>query len=80
MGLSAAFCRFRDIFPHPDWVYAWKAEWLSWNYGTVPAIARQLDDDGAYHDLPIRADALEDAGCDVPAFLDHCRAPGPHVR
>jgi hypothetical protein len=29
--------------------------------------------------LPILADALEDAGCDAPEFVIHCRNPGPHV-
>ena len=27
-----------------------------------------------------RADALEEAGCDDAAILDHLRSPGPHVR
>src|SRR5262249_26466665 len=30
--------------------------------------------------LPILADALQDAGCDHPDILDHCRGFGPHVR
>jgi hypothetical protein len=30
--------------------------------------------------LAILADALEDAGCDDSAILDHLRSPGPHVR
>jgi hypothetical protein len=30
--------------------------------------------------MPILADALQDAGCDNPDVLDHCRGPGPHVR
>jgi hypothetical protein len=30
--------------------------------------------------MPILADALEDAGCDSPDVLSHCRGPGPHVR
>jgi hypothetical protein len=28
----------------------------------------------------VLADALEEAGCDERAVLDHCRGPGPHVR
>lgn len=35
-----------------------------------------LDNDS----LAILADALEDAGCDSTAILDHLRSPGPHVR
>jgi hypothetical protein len=30
--------------------------------------------------VPILADALQDAGCDAAAVLDHCRGAGPHVR
>ena len=37
-------------------------------------------DDRAFHDMPILADALEDAGCTNADLLDHCRGPGPHVR
>lgn len=50
--------------------------WLTWNHGTVPAIARHVYDDRAFHDLPILADALEDAGCTDPEILGHCRADG----
>jgi hypothetical protein len=35
---------------------------------------------GPVLDLPILADALEDAGCADPELLDHCRAGGKHVR
>ena len=31
-------------------------------------------------ELPILADALEDAGCADAAILAHCRGPGEHVR
>jgi hypothetical protein len=53
---------------------------LTWNHATVPAIARHIYDDRAFYDLPILADALEDAGCTNPDILAHCRAGGEHVR
>jgi hypothetical protein len=56
------------------------SSWLTWNHGTVPAIARRVYDERAFHDLPILADALEDAGCADADILDHCRRPGEHVR
>jgi hypothetical protein len=34
----------------------------------------------AFDRLPILADALEEAGCDNPDVLTHCRQPGSHVR
>jgi hypothetical protein len=30
--------------------------------------------------MPLLADALQDAGGEVPDILDHCRNPGGHVR
>jgi hypothetical protein len=54
--------------------------WLRWNNGAVPAIARRVYYDRAYHDLPILAGALEDAGCTNPDIHTHCRGEGPHVR
>ena len=30
--------------------------------------------------MPVLADALEEAGCDSPDILTHCRGDGPHVR
>jgi hypothetical protein len=47
---------------------------------TVNAIAHGIYADQRFMDLPILADALEDAGCTNPTLLDHLRKPGPHVR
>ena len=52
----------------------------AWRTPQVIAIAQAIYDDRAFYDLPILADALEDAGCTDAAILDHCRSPGPHVR
>jgi hypothetical protein len=54
--------------------------WLRWSWGTVPAIARHIYEDRAFHDLPILADALEDAGCGDGDILAHCRCAEPHGR
>jgi hypothetical protein len=69
-----------DIFGNPFRPVAAEPGWLTWNHGTVPAIARHIYEDRAFHDMPILADALEDAGCTNTDLLDHCRGPGPHVR
>jgi hypothetical protein len=69
-----------DIFGNPFRPVAVDPRWLAWNFGTVPAIARHVYEERAFYDLPILADALEDAGCGDAAILDHCRSRGPHVR
>jgi hypothetical protein len=54
--------------------------WLAWNDGTVVKLASDIYEERAFDRLPILADALEDAGCAHPDFLDHCRQPGEHAR
>jgi hypothetical protein len=67
----------RDIIPYPLRPAVMEPSWLT---ATVVAIARGIYDDRAFDRLPILADALMDAGCEVPEVLDHCRGEGPHVR
>jgi hypothetical protein len=43
-------------------------------------LAEAIYDDLAFSHLPILADALEEAGCNDPDILAHCRQPGEHVR
>src|SRR5262249_36506918 len=54
--------------------------WLCWESGGVVRLGRALYDEGAFDQLPILADALEEAGCTDEALLGHLRGPGPHVR
>jgi hypothetical protein len=54
--------------------------WLAWGDRTVVALARALAADGAFAELPVLADALEEAGCDSAYLLGHLRAAGPHAR
>jgi hypothetical protein len=51
-----------------------------WLTADVVALARGIYDERAFDRLPVLADALQDAGCDHPDVLAHCRGPGPHVR
>jgi hypothetical protein len=77
----AAQCQIlRDVFGNPFRPVAVEPGWLTWNHGTVPAIARRVYGERRFEDLPILADALEDAGCADADLLAHCRGPGPHVR
>jgi hypothetical protein len=43
-------------------------------------LAQGIYEERAFDDLPVLADALEEAGCDQPDLLAHLRGPGPHVR
>lgn len=52
----------------------------SWRSETVVALASGIYVERAFDRLPILADALEEAGCDRPDVLSHCRGPGPHAR
>ncbi|MFO0876034.1 MAG: hypothetical protein U0840_01570 [Gemmataceae bacterium] len=54
--------------------------WLAWQGGLLPRLAHELVTESRFGDLPILADALEDAGCAEPDVLQHLRAGGPHVR
>jgi hypothetical protein len=70
----------RCIFGNSFATVAINPSWLSWNDATVPKIAQSIYDARRFADLPILADALEDAGCDDRPILDHCRSGGEHVR
>jgi hypothetical protein len=65
---------------------AWRAghlpdpTWLTWRGGTVAALARAIEASRRWRDLPVLADALEEAGCADPEILGHCRRPGEHGR
>jgi hypothetical protein len=69
-----------DLFGNPFRPLAVDAAWLTWRAGTVRQLARSIYDDVRFDELPILADALEEAGCTDPALLSHLRGPGPHLR
>ena len=53
---------------------------LAWHGGTVLRVARAIYQGRFWEDLPILADALEEAGCADEVLLRHSREPGPHAR
>jgi hypothetical protein len=68
----------RDIFGNPFRPVTPDPAWLT---STVVALAAGIYADRAFDRLPILADALQDAGCDHPDVLAHCRDPHlTHVR
>jgi hypothetical protein len=53
----------------------------SWRTSDVILLAQGIYDNRAFDRMPILADALQDAGCNNPDILDHCRDTSlPHVR
>ncbi len=53
---------------------------LTWNHGTIPRLAEAIYRKRLWGEMPILADALEDAGCGDVDILAHCRGfePCPH--
>jgi hypothetical protein len=51
----------------------------NWRTPTVVSIARRVRDTLDFSGIPILADALQEAGCDDPQILAHCRGRGPHT-
>lgn len=61
---------FRPVTPDPGWVTP-----------TVRGLAWGAYQTGRFDTLPVLADALEEAGCEVRPLLDHLRDPSAtHVR
>ena len=52
----------------------------SWRTSSTVALADAIYAGRAFDRLPVLADSLEEAGCDHPDVLAHCRGPGPHAR
>jgi hypothetical protein len=69
-----------DGFNLPVGVVPPTADFLRWDGGTVPRLARRIYDERRWGDMPLLGDALLDAGCDDEALMQHCRSEGPHVR
>jgi hypothetical protein len=66
-------CFYGEWHPAPAFSPSWRSE-------TAVALASAIYAERAFDRLPILADALEEAGCDHPDILSHCRGPGPHAR
>ncbi len=69
-----------DIVGNPFRCRPVATAWLSWREATVPTIARAIYEVRRFEELPVLADALEEAGCTDSGLLAHLRGPGPHTR
>jgi hypothetical protein len=59
----------RDVFG-PQTVVSFNPAWLT---PAVTALAHSIYEDRTFDEMPVLADALEDAGCTDEAILAHCR-------
>ncbi len=75
--LPAQLAIFRCIFGNPFHPVTPDPSWLT---PTVVGLATAIYEERAFHNLPILADALEEAGCSDAGVLGHCRGGGEHVR
>ncbi len=70
----------REVFGNPFRPQSIESSWLTWNDETVVRLSEAIYEARAFDQMPILADALQDAGCHDTKILNHCRQPGPHVR
>ncbi|MBI1915549.1 MAG: hypothetical protein HYS12_12570 [Planctomycetes bacterium] len=70
----------REIVGNPFRLVGVPSAVLAWQSGTVIRMAQALYEEPRFSDLPILADALEDAGCNDARILSHCRDEQEHVR
>jgi hypothetical protein len=70
----------RCVFGNPFRSVAVEASWLRWNAATVPRVAQAIYHERHFDQLPILADALEEAGCTDGDILAHCRQDQEHAR
>lgn len=70
----------REVFGNPFRPTVIDSGWLDWNESTVLRMAQVIYRKRCFRNMPILADALEEAGCNDSAILSHCRAPQEHVR
>jgi hypothetical protein len=78
--LAAQAALLRCIVGNPFRPSTVDPNWLSWNDGIVASLALSIYSEHRFTELPVLADALEEAGCDDANILDHCRQPDEHVR
>lgn len=70
----------REVFGNPFRPVILDSSWLSWKANVVLKMAQVIYRKRCFRNVPILADALEEAGCRDADILTHCRAPMEHVR
>jgi hypothetical protein len=75
-GRALLHCLLGDLSPPRALAPAIRA----WDGGKVVKVATPIYEGHRFEDMPLLGDVLEEAGCQGPALLAHCRGPGPHAR
>ena len=72
----AAACEagLEDVDGEPLGEVPFDQQWLAWNNSTIRKLAQAIHEARMFAELPILADALEDAGCSDGRILRHLRA------
>jgi hypothetical protein len=70
----------RELFGNPFRAPALPAGWRRFQGGLIAQLAQDVYAGQKWADLPVLADALEEAGCADPDVLGHCRGPAAHRR
>jgi hypothetical protein len=78
--LAAQCALARDLFGNPFCPVHFDPLWREWGGGTARAVASAIYSGQRFVDLPVLADALEDAGCADENLLGHCRSGAAHAR
>jgi hypothetical protein len=77
-NFEAVSAIYHDLFANAFQPVTVEPAWREWNGGALVRMAQVMYDQRAFADLPILADALEEADCDNPELLTHLRSAGPH--
>jgi hypothetical protein len=70
----------RDLLVSSLPACAFDPGWRTWRDGLLVSLARRMYDNRNFTDMPVLANALQEAGCTDTAILEHCRRPAAHVR
>jgi hypothetical protein len=78
-GAAVRAALLRELVGNPFRPPELDPAWLEWRGRTVLRIAQAIYDESRFEELPVLADALEEAGCTDADLLAHCRG-GEHFR
>jgi hypothetical protein len=68
----------REVIGNPHRPTVLRADWLNWNDGLALRLAWLIDEKEEFDQMPVLADALEEAGCTDQEVLAHCRSGERH--